>query len=228
MKPIKITDRNIIFTQPMTKDYDLNLGLVLGVTHNFVIDTGLGSGSVTPILDHIGNDGKPLIIVNTHFHWDHVWGNWVFADCPIISHSTCRGLEDKYWDESLRENSGYIDGEVYKCLPNMVFDTCLYFPDDRISIVYTPGHSEDCISVYDAVDKVLYAGDNIGDTEDNIVPWIDTDITTFQNLIETYKRYDFDICISGHNKPQDKSIIARMESSLADAWRKQEALGMRN
>ena len=103
----------------------------------------------------------------------------------------------------------------------MVFDKSLYFPDDCISIFHTPGHSPDCISIYDAVDKILYAGDNIGDTEDEIIPEIDTNLETFRCLIETYKQYDFECCISGHNKPQKKAVLARMESALQDAWKKQ-------
>ena len=221
MKPYKITGRNIMFSQPMTQDYDLNLGLILGARNNYIIDTGLGDGSVAPILDYIGDDGKPIVVINTHSHWDHVWGNWVFEDSLIISHITCREFFDKRWDEDLRENTEYIDGHVYKCLPNMVFKEYLYLPEDDIRIIHTPGHTIDCISVYDAVDKVLYAGDNIGDTEDDIVPWIDTDMDTFQRLIETYRQYDFKFCISGHNKPQDRTVLARMESNLADAWKKQ-------
>ena len=107
----------------------------------------------------------------------------------------------------------------------MVFEDSLCFPDDGISIFHTPGHSADGISVYDSVEKVLYAGDNIGDTEESIVPWIETDMETFQVLIETYKKYDFAFCISGHNKPQTKSVLDRMEFALADAWKKQNEVG---
>ena len=217
MKPIKITNRNIMFTQPMTKEYDLNLGLILGAKRNYIIDTGVGSGSVTPILEYIGNDSKPIIVVNTHFHWDHLWGNWLFENSPIVAHATCYEMADKNWDNDLRKNSEYIDGEVRKCLPNMLFERCLYMPEDGISIFHTPGHSSDCISVYDEIDKVLYAGDNIGDTKDEIVPCIDTDLETFKRLIEIYRRYDFGCCISGHNKPQTKAVLSRMESALADA-----------
>jgi len=225
MKPVKITERNIMFTEPMSQEYDLNLGLILGEKHNYVIDTGLGSGSVAPILKYLGNSAKPIIVVNTHCHWDHIWGNWVFQKSLIISSATCRNLEDKYWDDAIREYSERIDGEVHKCIPNMVFEDSLCFPDDGISIFRTPGHSADGISVYDSVEKVLYAGDNIGDTEESIVPWIETDMETFQVLIETYKKYDFAFCISGHNKPQTKSVLDRMEFALADAWKKQNEVG---
>ena len=221
MKPIKITGRNIMFTQPMGKTYDLNMGLILGIKHNFVIDTGLGSGSVAPVLEYIGNDTKPIIVVNTHCHWDHIWGNWVFANSMIVSHKLCRELEDKHWDEAIEALSHRIDGEARKCIPNMTFEGSLHFPDDGISMFHTPGHSPDSISIYDAADKVLYAGDEIGDTDEEIVPWIGTDMETMQNTIDIFKQYDFDICISGHNKPQTKAVLARMEAALPDAWKKQ-------
>ena len=210
-----------MFTEPMGKEYDLNLGLILGTRYNFVIDTGLGSNSVAPILEYIGDDTKPRIVINTHCHWDHIWGNWVFKDSLIISHTMCRELEDKHWDGALKDFGESADGEIHKCLPNLVFDGSLYFPDDGILLFHTPGHAPDGISVFDETDKVLYAGDNIGDTETQIVPWIDTDLETFRALIGIYKKYDFKICISGHNKPQDKSVLARMEADLEDSWKKQ-------
>ncbi|MCL2702432.1 MAG: MBL fold metallo-hydrolase [Defluviitaleaceae bacterium] len=221
MKPVKITERNIMFTQPMGEGYDLNLGLILGNKYNYVIDTGLGSGSVAPVLEYTANDGKPVIAVNTHWHWDHIFGNFVFEKSFIIAHSACRELIEKNWDEIDRGCAKYKDGEMRKCLPNTVFEGEIRFPEDGVVIFHSPGHSADCISVYDAVDKVLHAGDNIGDTEEEIVPWIDTDMETFRKLIETYKRYDFDFCVSGHNKPQTKAVLARMEAGLAEAWGKQ-------
>jgi glyoxylase-like metal-dependent hydrolase (beta-lactamase superfamily II) len=225
MKPVKITERNIMFTQPMTDEYDLNLGLVLGVRRNYVIDTGLGSGSVAPILEYIGNDKKPIVVINTHSHWDHVWGNWVFEDSLIISHKLCRERLEKVWDAGLAENAKYIDGEIRKCLPNMVFEDSLHFSDDGIYIFHAPGHTDNCISVYDEVDKVLYAGDSIGDTDEEIVPWIDTNPDIFQkHVIEAYKKLDFDFCITGHNRPLKKEVLTRMEAALADAWKKQQTM----
>lgn len=222
MKPTKITSRNIIFSQPMNKDYDLNIGLILGKKNNYIIDTGVGSGSVTPVLEYIGSDNKQIIVVNTHCHWDHIFGNWVFQNNQIIAHTSCRRLIDEVnWDGAMKELSNRVDGEARKCLPNLTFEGSLYFPEDGISIFHSPGHSEDCISVYDAEEKVLYAGDNIGDTDEEIVPWIATDMETFAGLIETYKQYDFDICISGHNKPRTKAVLARMELALPSAWKKQ-------
>ena len=224
MKTTKVTTHNIMFTQTMAWDgqnSDLNLGLILGKKRNYIIDTGLGSDSVAPILEYIDHDTKPIVVVNTHSCFDHIWGNWVFENSLIISHILCRDsiLED--WDHVIQTYNEHINGEARRCLPNLAFEKNLYFPEDSIEIFHTPGHTPGCISVYDAVDKVLYAGDNIGDTDDEIVPAIWTDLTTFQRLIEVYKEYDFKFCISGHNKPQTKEVLTRMEDALPEAWGKQ-------
>jgi len=207
-----------MFTEPMTYDgqtYALNIGLILGKQYNYIIDTGFGSGSIEPILAYLGDCAKQIIVVNTHFHWDHVWGNWMFPDSIVIAHVTCRELMEQTWDEEVRKNAGFVDGEVYKHLPNLLVEDSIYFSVDGIKIFHTPGHSADCISVYDEIDKVLYAGDNVGDTEDEIVPFIGTDVETFRvNVIDIYKTYDFEICISGHNNPQGKDVVSRMEEAL--------------
>ena len=215
MKAVKITDRNIMFTKPTMYGWDLNLGLLIGDNRNYVIDTGVGRSSVRPVFDYLGNDKKPMVIINTHYHWDHVWGNWCFPDSMIISHSLCRVLIDKHWDEDIEHNKQHvIDGDVYKKLPNLVFLDKLYFPDDGVSIFHSPGHTKDCISIYDERDSVLYAGDNIGDTDEEILPVIDTDPGTFNRLLSLYDTYDFDVCISGHNKPQGRDVLKRMDIAL--------------
>ncbi|MDR1664222.1 MAG: MBL fold metallo-hydrolase [Clostridiales bacterium] len=223
MKPVELSERNTLFTEKMGEFYDLNLGLIRGARRNYLIDTGLGSGSIAPVTEYLRGDGKPVVVINTHCHWDHVWGNFLFEGGTIISHRRCYELMEEHWDEMAEENKTAVDGEMRKCFPNLTFEGGLYFPDDGVRIFFTPGHSEDGISVYDGVDKVLYAGDNIGDTAEEIVPYIDTDIETFRRTIEIYKTYDFNICVSGHNKPQGRDILSRMENALEESWKKQIA-----
>jgi len=227
MKPIKLTDRNIMFTQEKPfegMDFDLNLGLILGRMNNYVIDTGFGSGSVDPILDYVheaGGGEKPFYVVNTHSHWDHVWGNCVFENCVIIAHPLCREICARGWDGDLTMWGKYIHGDARRSLPNMTFDSALFFPDDGITIFHSPGHTEDCISVYDEVDKILYAGDNIGDLESEIIPHIETDRDTFAKLIEMYRLLPFEKVISGHNKPQGREVLDKMAQELDAAWARQ-------
>lgn len=209
MKIEKIKNRNILFKFPVT-DWDLNIHLIMGNKHNYLIDTGLGSLSVAPILEYIKGDRKPLIVINTHHHWDHIWGNHVFGDCPIISHTLCRQIILEQWEETLSKNKRFCFGEVELCLPNLLFDDALYFPDDKIKVFYTPGHTVDSISILDEEEKVLDVGDNIGDNLDEIVPNVDTEKQVYIDTILKYQAIDFDTCVSGHNEVLEKEIFNRV------------------
>lgn len=90
---------------------------------------------------------------------------------------------------------------------NIFFEDMLYFPDDKIKIIYTPGHTIDCISVLDEEDRVINVGDNIGDTIDEIVPSIQTEKDVYINTLLRYKNIDFDTCVSGHNAILGKEIF---------------------
>ena len=227
----KITDRNIIFTVPENADNDVNLGLILGKKHNFIIDTGMGASSVNAILDYLGDNLKPIVAINTHAHEDHILGNWVLEDSLIVSHVLCRELMNKNWDgkikEDIQKNREYFDDEIRKCLPNLVFEGSLCFPEDGISVFHSPGHTEDCVSVYDSVDKILYIGDNFGVLEGVAQLWT-KDLDSARRLIEAYKQYDFNICIPSHSKPQTREIIMLLQTALAEALKKKDSCDLSN
>ncbi|MCL2704464.1 MAG: MBL fold metallo-hydrolase [Defluviitaleaceae bacterium] len=221
MKITKLTNRNIMFSTPEDADSDVHMGVILGTKHNFIVDTGIGGGCAEEMLKYIGGDSKPVIVINTHHDWDHIAGNWVFEGSAIIAHKLCRELMDKTWDEKIQRavrNNRYFKGEVRKCLPNLLFEGSMHFPEDGICIFHTPGHTQDGISVYDSVDKVLYVGDSFGVDDGEACYWgEEEDITGFRHMIETYKQYDFEICVSGHSEPQTKEVIVLLETALAEA-----------
>ena len=213
MKIEKIKNRNIVFRFPVT-DWDLNIHLIMGDQYNYLIDTGLGSLSIAPIKEYLKDNKKPVIVINTHYHWDHVWGNHVFAGHTIIAHTRCRELIAENWEETINKHQQFIKGKARLCLPNLVFEDGLYFPDDKIRIFYTPGHTIDSISVLDEAEKVLDVGDNIGDNLDEIVPNIDTQMQVYINTVLKYQQIDFDTCVSGHNVVLPKEIFKRVLQEL--------------
>ena len=202
----KIKTRSVLFTY-MVSDWELNLHLIKGNRYNYIIDTGLGSLSVEPIKEYIMHDEKPIIVVNTHYHWDHIWGNDSFQDNMIISHKLCRELIESKWDEMMGKSMKYINGDAKICLPNVVFDHELYFPEDKIKMIYTPGHTIDSISVIDEEDKLINMGDNVGDTLEEIVPSIFSEKEIYRNTLLRYQGMDFDTCISGHNMVLGRDVV---------------------
>ena len=206
MKLSKIKNRGILFTYDHP-GWDLNIYLIRGRNYNYIIDTGLGSYCIEPILNYIKADAKMTIIINTHYHWDHIWGNGAFGDCILISHKLCREMIQKTWDEMLAKNGNYCYGEVKIILPNLVFEDELYFCEDKIRIFHSPGHTLDSISILDEEDHVLILGDNIGDSMEELLPSICSEKSTYRDTMLKYEQMKFDLCISGHNKVLDKEVV---------------------
>lgn len=214
MKVQKIKNRGVLFTYTTSSGWDLNIHVIMGEKYNYIIDTGLGSLSMGPIKEYIKDSNKPIIVINTHYHWDHVWGNGSFQDSIIISHKLCREIIESKWEEMMDKNKQYCQGEVEMYLPNLVFEQELYFPEDKIRIIYTPGHTIDSISVIDEEDKVINVSDNIGDNLDEIVPNIYCEKELYHATLLKYMDMDFDTCISGHNVILGKEIIEKILSVL--------------
>ncbi|OBZ08357.1 Zn-dependent hydrolase [Bacillus sp. FJAT-27264] len=215
MKIEKIKNRSVMFTTRTTSGWDLNVQLILGDKYNYIIDTGLGSLTVAAIKEYIGHDTKPIIVINTHYHWDHIWGNSSLQDCMIISHKLCREMIEQNWETTFQKYNKYLEGEAEMHLPNLTFEQELYFPEDKIRLIYTPGHTVDSISVIDEVEKVINVGDNIGDSVDEIVPSLYGEKEDYISTLLKYREMEFDTCISGHNIVLDKQVIDRILSIVS-------------
>ncbi|MFC4456147.1 MBL fold metallo-hydrolase [Deinococcus sonorensis] len=121
-------------------------------------------GRVQPALD-----GRPVLVINTHADWDHVYGNRVFApdgDHPalIIGHAlTGDRLRSPAARERLEAQQAEDNrfAEVTLVPPDLVFtDTLtLHGGDLTLELVPTPGHTPDHCSVWIPELGTLLAGD---------------------------------------------------------------------
>ena len=163
MKTTKIGNRGMLFTFYELDGFATNVYLINTQDNIFIVDTFLGPESVKEIKQHISENfpNKNIIIFNTHFHWDHIWGNCAFPASDIIAHSKCRKNIEIHGENELKKFKKFKQGEVAIVYPNITFEDRLIFHDDEIEIFYSPGHSDGSASLYDKVDKVLYVGDNV-------------------------------------------------------------------
>jgi glyoxylase-like metal-dependent hydrolase (beta-lactamase superfamily II) len=71
--------------------YDQQIGVVLGDEGALVVDTRTTHGQAQEILDDLGRlTPMPVrAVVNSHFHYDHTFGNHVFRPASIWGHERC-------------------------------------------------------------------------------------------------------------------------------------------
>lgn len=190
-------------------EWNLNLHLIMGNKRDFLIDTGVGRENIEPILAYRKEKQRvnELIIVNTHYHFDHVWGNYLFKEHKIIGHELCPRLIDMDWEKAKRRYQDFLTPEVEKVHPNFLIKEELYYPEDGIRIFPSPGHSLDGLSVLDEIDGVLNVGDNIGDTMDALLPEFECSLVHYIESIRRYLSLDFTHLVSGHNIVCAKDVL---------------------
>ncbi len=218
MKIQQISQRNYMVTFQLD-NWDLHLYYILGEHNTYLIDTGLGSACVLPVLEELKKKEKPIILINTHHHWDHVWGNHCLEDHTIVAHTACRDLMLENWQTMYSANKAYAKGETGICLPNVLFGSALYFPEDNIRLLHTPGHTADSISILDEIDGVLNVGDNIGDSSEDpedIIPSLYTNKEVYKQTITLYKKVNANIYTSGHNTPQPVTVFDEILNQLTN------------
>jgi len=148
----------------------------------YIIDTFMGSDYMELILqDH--NELLEYIIINTHFHYDHIFGNAAFENNKIYAHQKCYDLINETREVALNDYGKQLKGKQELLLPNHLFDQEVVFETDDIILQHTPGHSIDSISIYDRQNKAIYTGDNL---EKPIIQICNVDRVTYSNTLQSY------------------------------------------
>lgn len=180
--------------------------------HLFLIDTFCGSGYLEEVRKDIAALKKPLYVINSHHHWDHIWGNCAFKHVPIIAHTLCRKEEVLTWETQYQENIKFAKGDCTCTLPNITFDRSLVFEEDGIELFHTPGHTIDSISIYDRNYKILYAGDNL---ELPIVYVQQPDLDLYIHTLDLYLAMDVDKYTGSHELTVTRENIMTIRNYLS-------------
>lgn len=71
---------------------DLNVGIVIGDDGVLVVDTRASQREAFELRDQLAQFTSLPVrwVVNTHWHWDHVFGNAVFPEAEIWGHELCQ------------------------------------------------------------------------------------------------------------------------------------------
>jgi len=127
----------------------------------FVIDTLTGPQAMSPVRAFLEERAaaRRLTVVNTHHHWDHVYGNALFAGGEIVAHDACPGrMEDLARGAGEPAPPPPNEGVP---LPNVTFSAGLTYVDGSCSLrlLHAPGHTPDSIVAFLEPGGVLFAGD---------------------------------------------------------------------
>ena len=104
---------------------------------------------------------KPLVVVNTHGHPDHIFGNVYFEEAylnPADTEMARQFTESEEYLELSREK-GWTMPPFRDIFPGDVID----LGGRRLEVIHLPGHTPGSIALLDAAGRVLISGDPIQD-----------------------------------------------------------------
>jgi len=135
--------------------------------HALVYDTHMTLDHARAVRTHLAGLGvKRFDVVLSHWHADHIAGNEVFADCPIIAlEKTAQAMAAD------REQLESDDPPIMPLImPNRTFERRLDLPvgSRRIELHHFDIHSHDGCVLWLPEEGILFAGDTLEDTVTHI------------------------------------------------------------
>jgi len=203
--------------------------LILGQERAILLDTGMGIADVRAEVETLTN--LPVVVVNSHSHYDHIGDNhrfddvWAFDDDGEIAYIE-RGLSPAECRRFLPPDSytslppGF-DPTTYQIQPSQVTRRLRHLETIELggrtlTVHHTPGHSPASICLLDSQDGLLFTGDTFYpgmlyahfDDSD-----FDTYLRSFEYLVGLMGNVSH-LCPAHNEAYAPKEILARVLDSL--------------
>jgi len=193
--------------------------LIVGSQKSLLIDTGLGIGNIEKVVNELSS--VPLTVINTHTHYDHMGDNWRFQqsligiksefskknDCDLIidaENAVKNGMiREEYLPEGFDRTSYRI--KSFNITEYVSDGDIINLGDERkITVIFTPGHTPDSISLFDIQERLLFVGDTFYQgpiflyrPETNL----DDYVKSLEKLISVLENNKIDLIVPSHNIP---------------------------
>jgi glyoxylase-like metal-dependent hydrolase (beta-lactamase superfamily II) len=128
-----------------------------------LFDAGPGVRDIRPIAETLTN--LPITFVPSHFHYDHVGGDFAFERVAIIDlpHVRARVVNGAFTVTTM-EHLGFVEGyerRSFRVSEWLTPGGSMSLGDRTLRVLHTPGHTPDSISLYDEESGLVFSGDFI-------------------------------------------------------------------
>jgi glyoxylase-like metal-dependent hydrolase (beta-lactamase superfamily II) len=203
--------------------YDQQIGVVVGADGILVVDTRSTQRQGQEIVDDLKQVTTLPIraVINTHFHYDHTFGNHVFRPAPIWGHERC-AARLAATGEGARERMILEEPELADDLRQVVVDPPDRTFDERtivdgigrdVELRYIGrGHTDNDIVVLVPDDGTLFAGDLL---ENGATPYFgDGFPIDWPATADTLAALVQGTVVPGHGDAGDRSLAERQATEF--------------
>ena len=207
--------------------------LITGREKALLVDTGLGMGNIRQVVEQLTS--LPVVVMNTHTHFDHIGGNALFDTVYAPDHPEARrrlsagataaelagevteGANARPWPQGFDPAHYAIAPCAFTPVPEgTVFDLGGW----KLRVIDTPGHSPDSIMLAEDNRKLLFTGDTFYPAALYVALASERPVTellqvyrgTMALLAQEFSSYTL---LCSHNEPvQSGSMLGRTAEAL--------------
>lgn len=130
--------------------------LLIGEEKALLIDSGYGEGNLREVVESITS--KPVMVINTHGHFDHTGGNALWDEAWMAQEAISEARqpfneEQELWFKQ-KPHQAYT---VHTVTDGDTFD----LGGRRVEVITIPAHSEGSIALLDHKERLLFCGDEL-------------------------------------------------------------------
>lgn len=212
--------------------------LVVGETRSALLDTGMGFRDIRPVVESLCD--HEIIVLNSHWHFDHVGGNHEFEQIGISA------LEQHKLQHEIssKELNGYVrscrkdgiplpDGfqaemySIHKSSPSFILaeGERVDLGGRTLEVIATPGHTHGSLSFLDSFTHSLFCADLVYDG-DLYAQFDDSDLDEYISSLKKLiaRRGDFSTLFPSHNTaPLPVSFLDLVLDGLNKIWAGKES-----
>ena len=204
--------------------------LMVGTKQALLFDTGMGIGNLKAVVMRLTS--RPVVVLNSHTHNDHVGDNWqfpfVFGMDTAFTRANAKGSREDAQSEIAKEN---LCGDLPRGFNAAKYVTrpwkiSLFVHDGfkinlghrTVEIVATPGHTPDAISLIDRENGLLFTGD----TYYPAPIWLYRPETDLAAYIASVRKLvalapQVKLVLGAHNVPvAQPAVLAQLEAAIEE------------
>jgi len=197
--------------------------LVEGTQYAALIDSGTGIGNIRTQVEALTK--QPVVVLNTHGHWDHIGGNHYFeqigihtaeADLlrkPRVTETAVQFLRSFQEEgDAAPADAGETDIEIAPVEPTFYLEQgqIIDLGGRQLQVWHTPGHSPGSVCFLDEEERQLFCGDTVYQGPPILLNLAGSDP---QKMLDSYEllaemAWDINLVLPGHGTtPTDGRLI---------------------
>ncbi len=206
--------------------------LILGEKRALLFDSGLGIGKLGEIVRRL--TALPVVVLNSHTHFDHVGGNSEFTEIYGVDSAFTRDNAEGHPNAYMLKNAGPsgacpplpagFDFARYSIKPFHIAHTVhdgeiIDLGGRKLEVLLTPGHTPDALCLLDRKQKELFTGDTFYPDEIWLW-WPETDLDAYQKSIQRIAALapSLQVLRPAHSAPEaDPALLAKVALALPKA-----------